>query len=245
MPGIFYLKKQTLVAFIDNAEPQAITELANTLATGDKDKIEKLVSKINENSRVALHLSGDPKDREDVKRAVQEALDKFGEIHILVLNVDDSLSKGISEITYDDWNQSFQNNLDPVFLFCSEVILRMREQKYGRVINIGSLDYLGRQGRSHYSAAKSAIFGFTRSLALEAGKDSVTVNAVIKGDVSDASLSEDAAAALANGIPVKRLGTPEDIAYAVSFFASDTSKYLTGQTLFVCGGKDIHSSMSI
>ncbi len=148
-------------------------------------------------------------------------------------------------MTYDDWNKSFQANLDPLFLFCSDVIPRMRDKKYGRVINIGNIDYLGQKGMSNYSAVKSAIFGFTRSLALEVGKEKITVNAVIKGDVSNPNLSEEASEKLAGSIPVKKLGTPEDVAYAVAYFASDTSKYVTGQTLFVCGGKSIHSSMSI
>ncbi len=215
------------------------------IADDDQSKIQGLVTKIKDLGGEAIGLEGDPKKADDVKKAVETAVDKFGEIHVLVNNVDDPMSKGISELTYDDWNQSLQNNLNPLFLFCRDVITRMREQKYGRIINSGSIDYLGRKGKSNYSAVKSAIFGFTRSLALEVGKECITVNAVIKGDVSDSNLSEEESEKLANSIPVKKLGTPEDVAYAVAYFASDTSKYVTGQTLFVCGGKSIHSSMSI
>lgn len=215
------------------------------IANNDQSKMQGLVAKIKDIGGEAIALEGDPEKADDVEKAVQTALDKFGEIHVLINNVDEPLNKGISELTYDDWNKSFQANLDPLFLFCREVIARMREQKYGRVINLGNIEYLGQKGKSSYSAVKSAIFGFTRSLALEVGKENITVNAVIKGDVSNPNLSEEESEKIANSLPVKKLGIPEDVAYAVAYFASDTSKYVTGQTLFVCGGKSIHSSMSI
>jgi len=215
------------------------------MADNDQLKIKGLETKIKDFGGEAVALEGDPKKADDVKKAVEEAVDKFGEIHILVNNVDEPMKRGISELTYDDWNKTFKTNLDPLFLFCSNVINRMREQKYGRVINLGNLDYLGQKGMSNYSAVKSAIFGFTRSLALEMGRESITVNAVIKGDVSNSDLSDEESEKIASSIPVKKLGTPEDVAYAVAYFASDTTKYVTGQTLFVCGGKSIHSSMSI
>lgn len=98
---------------------------------------------------------------------------------------------------------------------------------------------------SSYAAAKSAIFGLTRSLALESARDGVTVNCVAKGDIATAGMTEADIEASVKAIPVRRIGRPEDVAKAVGFFASDRSPYVTGQTFFVCGGKSIHFSMSI
>jgi len=121
----------------------------------------------------------------------------------------------------------------------------MKTRKYGRVINISSLSYLGFQGLSSYAAAKSALFGLTRSLALESARNGVTVNCVAKGDMATAGMDEATIEKCIKAIPVRRMGKPEDVAKAVGFFASDRSPYVTGQTFFVCGGKSIHFSMSI
>jgi 3-oxoacyl-[acyl-carrier protein] reductase/2-[hydroxy(phenyl)methyl]-succinyl-CoA dehydrogenase BbsC subunit len=121
----------------------------------------------------------------------------------------------------------------------------MRKNSHGRIISIGSLDYLGWQGKANYSAARSAIFGFTRSLALELAKSGITVNYVAKGEIAAAPLSEEDTARIKEVVPVQRAGKPEDVASVVGFFASDASSYLTGQTLFVCGGKSIYFSMSV
>ncbi|SPD74192.1 conserved hypothetical protein [uncultured Desulfobacterium sp.] len=219
------------------------------IAGDDQGKTDGIVTRIkNEIKDSAQYVTGlvaDLRTSDGVKKAVETAMDKFGEINILVNNADDPLNKAIADMSDDDWNRSIQNNLYPVFFLCREVVPKMAAKKYGRVINIGSMDYLGWQGKSGYSAAKSALFGFTRSLALETARDRITVNSVIKGDVTTAGLNEEAAAKLANSLPVKRMGTPADVSYAVAYFASDTSKYVTGQTLFVCGGRSIHSSMSI
>ena len=211
----------------------------------DQAKTDACASKIKAVGGDAASITGDPAKADDVRKAVDEVLETFGGIHILINNADDPSGSGIGDLAYDDWKKSFSANLDPLFLLCHEVIPRMREKQYGRVINIGSIDYLGWPGKVNYSAAKSAVFGFTRSLALEMAKDNITVNTVVKGDVVYSGLSEEDAEKLAASLPVKKAGKPEDIAYAVNFFASDISKYVTGQTLFVCGGKSMHFSMSI
>jgi 3-oxoacyl-[acyl-carrier protein] reductase/2-[hydroxy(phenyl)methyl]-succinyl-CoA dehydrogenase BbsC subunit len=96
-----------------------------------------------------------------------------------------------------------------------------------------------------YSAAKSSMLGFTRSLALETAKDKITVNWVVKGTIHKSNMSQEQEEKMAAKIPVQKLGTPEDVAGAVTFFAAETSKFITGQTFFVCGGKSLSFSMSI
>ena len=215
------------------------------VADSDQGKVDSLVSKINAGGGEALGVVADPTRFDDVKKVVGEVVARFGRVDILVNNVDDPHCKDIAEMSKDDWDKAIDNNLSPVFLFTREVVGIMRKNNYGRVISIGSLDYLGWQGKANYSAARSAIFGFTRSLALELAKSGITVNYVAKGEITTAALSEEDTARIKEVVPVQRAGKPEDVAGVVGFFASDASKYLTGQTLFVCGGKSIHSSMSV
>lgn len=211
----------------------------------DGNKIDAFAAKIEARGGEAKSVIGDLSKPDDVSKMVSEIEDVFGEIHVLINNVDDPAGKGIADLTYSDWNKSLCANLDPLFLLCHEIIPIMKEKKYGRVINVGSIDYLGWPGKVNYSSAKSALLGFTRSLALETAIDNITINTVAKGDVAHPGLTEEDGAKLAERLPVKRLGRPEDIANTVAFFASDNSKYVTGQTLFVCGGKSMHFSMSI
>jgi 3-oxoacyl-[acyl-carrier protein] reductase/2-[hydroxy(phenyl)methyl]-succinyl-CoA dehydrogenase BbsC subunit len=211
----------------------------------DQAKVDSLVSKIKDHGGEAVGVVADPTKTTEVKKAVDEVMKQFGKIDILVNNIDNPKVKGFSDLTDDDWNEAIDTNLNSVFSFCHEVVPKMQGKKHGRIINLSSLDYLGWQGKSSYSAAKSALFGFTRALALELAREGITVNCLPVSDINPSGLSEEEAAKLAGFLPVQRIGQPEDVANAVGFMASDTSKYVTGQTLFVCGGKCMHYSMSI
>jgi len=191
-------------------------------------------------------VSLDPADSNSVKANITKILEKHGAIDILVNNFDHKDGLPISEGTLTNWESSLKENLTPVISFCLNVIPAMQKNKYGRIVTVGSLDYLGVKNRSNYSAAKSALFGMTRSFALETAKDGITVNQVIKGDIKSNidDLSAEAEAKIAGVMPVQRLGKPEDIAFAVAYLAADSSRYVTGQNLIVCGGKSIYSSMS-
>ncbi|MBI5588853.1 MAG: SDR family oxidoreductase [Deltaproteobacteria bacterium] len=211
----------------------------------DKIKIDELVARIQAEGGQAIGIATNAARSGDVKALVAKVIDQNSRIDILINNMDCPGGKPIAELSDEDWDDCIAVNLNSVFYFCREVLPKMREQKYGRIINVGSLDYIGWPGKANYSAAKSAIFGLTRSLALESAKDDVTVNCVAKGDLRSADMSDEQAEKLAAAIPVKKLGTPEDVARAVGYFASDASGYVTGQTFFVCGGKSAHFSMSI
>lgn len=191
-------------------------------------------------------VSLDPTDSNSVKAAVAKLLEKHGAVDILINNFDHKDGLPISEGSLINWESSLKENLTPVISFCLNVIPEMQKHKYGRIVTVGSLDYLGVQNRSNYSTAKSALFGLTRSFALEIAKDGITVNQVIKGDIKSPpdDLSAEAEAKAAGLMPVQRLGKPEDVAFAVAYLAADSSKYVTGQNLIVCGGKSIYSSMS-
>jgi 3-oxoacyl-[acyl-carrier protein] reductase/2-[hydroxy(phenyl)methyl]-succinyl-CoA dehydrogenase BbsC subunit len=211
----------------------------------DQGKVASLVSMIKAKGGSALGLTVNGTQPGEVKTAVAKILADFGKVDILINNADSRKLSKIQDVSDAQWQESLTANLSPVFLFCRELIPAMCAQQHGRIVNISSIDYIGLPGMSNYSAAKSALFGFTRSLALEVARDNVTVNCVAKGDIRTSDMSDEDVEKLASRLPVKKLGTPEDAARAVCFFASDTSKYVTGQTFFVCGGKSAYFSMSI
>lgn len=227
--GLNFGKRGVKVVIVDNVD----------------EKVNGLVARIKDAGGEARGVVADPTSPEDVKRAVEVIIEDFTKIDILINNVDEMIDKGSADLTDHDWSRLIAVNLNPAFFFCREILPKMRENKYGRIINMSSLYYLGWPGKVAYSASKSAIFGFTRSLALEVAKNDITVNTVAVGDLSRPGLSEEDTEKMAKSIPVMRLAEPDDVANAVGFLSSQSAKYVTGQTLFVCGGKSIHFSMSI
>ncbi|MDX9788958.1 MAG: SDR family NAD(P)-dependent oxidoreductase [Desulfobacterales bacterium] len=219
------------------------------IAGSDKASVDQTVAQIKEAKGEAIGCVVNPSNEGEVKAAVKKAVDTYGKLDVLVNNIAVKANvlqgKKTTDLTQADWNKTVTSGTDPLFLFCREAVSVMREKKYGRIINIGSLYYLGWPKVASLSAANAAIYGFTRALALETAIDNITVNSIGVGDLADAGLSEEETAKLKGSIPMARLGKPEDIDNAVEFFASRSAKYITGQTLFVCGGKCIHFSMSI
>ena len=204
-----------------------------------------MVLKLKEKGIEAYGTTADTADCTGAKQAISAVMEKYGKIDVLINNSDKLEKQSIVGTYAKDWYQGAKNNIDPAFFMCRECIAVMRKQGYGRIINIGSIEYLGLPETSIYSASKSSMLGFTRSLALETAKDNITVNWVVKGEIQSSDMSADEIETLAAKTPVKRIGTPEDVAGAVSFFAAEASKFVTGQTFFVCGGKSLYFSMSI
>ncbi len=140
----------------------------------------------------------------------------------------------------DDWNQVITTNLTAVYRLSKAVLRRMMKERRGRIINITSIvGVTGNPGQVNYSAAKAGVLGFTKSLALEVASRGITVNAVAPGFIDTdmtRALSEEQRAALADRIPMARLGAAEDVASAVLFLASPQAGYITGETLHVNGG---------
>lgn len=209
------------------------------------ENTSNMVKKLKDQGIEAFGVTCDPADCTGAKQAVAAVMDKYGRIDVLVNNSDQVETKAIDECKAKDWYQGAKNNIDPSFFLCREAIKIMRDQGYGRIVNIGSFEYLGLPKTSIYAASKSSMLGFTRSLALETAKDNITVNWVVKGSIQTADMSAEQVESLAKKVPVQKLGTPDDVAGAVAFFASETSKFVTGQTFFVCGGKSLYFSMSI
>ena len=187
---------------------------------------------------VALHA--DVSDSAQVNAAVQEALQQFGSLQVLMCCAGIAQQKLFTDLTDEDWHRMMGVDLDGVFYACRAVLPGMIRQKYGRILLVSSM--WGQTGGScevHYSAAKAGVIGLTKALAKEEGPSGITVNCVAPGVINTDMvqvLGQETLDELAKETPLGRLGTPEDIAYAVSFFASERAGFITGQVLTADGG---------
>jgi 2-hydroxycyclohexanecarboxyl-CoA dehydrogenase len=189
----------------------------------------------------------DVTDRAQLDTAVAAIRDQFGPILVLVNAAGVEGFKKFSTMSFDEWSKVIDVNLNGVFHTIQAVLPDMVESGWGRIVNISSSStHSGQPFMSHYVAAKSAVNGLTKSLALEYGPCGITVNAVPPGFVDTPMLRSAESRHLLGGsvedhinrTPVRRVGRPEDIAAACSFFISEEASYITGQILGVNGGRN-------
>lgn len=246
--------KKNRVALIVGAADEVGAAIALQLATAGArlaligapgDKLDALAGRVAECGAEVLAIEVDTTDPAAISDGVERVLKHFKRIDILVNNAGEVVGKPLCELAAGDVATAVAAALAAPFHFMREVVPAMQKNGFGRVISISELGYLGAAKQANAGAARAGLFGLTRSVALEAARDGVTVNTVVKGDIASAATSDAEKEKLVNGIPVKRLGTADDVARAVRFFAADSSRYLTGQTLFVCGGKSAYFSMSM
>ncbi|URQ63575.1 3-oxoacyl-ACP reductase FabG [SAR86 cluster bacterium] len=166
----------------------------------------------------------------------QEKLESF-KPSILVNNAGVTKDNLFLRMTENDWNEVIETNLNGTYKLTKMFLKDMIKNKWGRIINIGSVSGLmGNPGQTNYSASKAALEGFTRSLAKEIGSRNVTVNLVSPGFINTDMTSDLSIETLEDQIPLRRMGNPSDVASLVSFLASEGAGYITGQTLVVDGG---------
>ncbi len=173
------------------------------------------------------------------------AIDAFGRVDILVNNVGIARDGWLTRMSEEDWDAVIDVNLRSQFLCCRAAVQHMMDQEHGRIINISSRAWLGGAGQTNYSASKGAVVSLTRSLALEMARYGVTANCIAPALVDTPlfrGLDEEVQERLVKTIPARRIGTPADIGNAAVFLASDESSYVTGQTLYVCGGRSLGAS---
>ena len=177
----------------------------------------------------------------DCKRCAQEVEAALGPIEVLVNNAGITRDGFFHKMSLEQWQEVIHTNMDSVFNMTRQVIEGMRERNYGRIINISSINgQKGQAGQSNYSAAKAGMIGFTKALAMESANKGITVNCVAPGYTSTEMVSAIAPAVLEKiigGIPVGRLGTPEEVAEICAFLASDNASFITGATIAVNGGQ--------
>jgi 3-oxoacyl-[acyl-carrier protein] reductase len=176
----------------------------------------------------------------DVERLVKSALDAFGRIDVLVNNAGITRDTLIMRMSEDDWDAVVDTNLKSAFLVTKAVMRQMLKQRAGRIVNITSISgVMGNAGQANYSASKAGLMGLTRSTAREVASRNITCNAIAAGVVDTdiwQGVPQAAIDAMLERIPAGRKGTPDDIAEAAAFLASDAASYITGQVLNVDGG---------
>lgn len=220
-------------------------ELASQGATvvinyvSNAERAEQVVREIYEYNPNVSAIQGDVTRCEDVFRICDHVLDAHGTIDILINNAGITRDNRFLNMSEEDWNDVISTNMNSLFNMTKQILPKMVEQNYGRIINISSIiGQSGGFGQTNYSAAKAGMIGFTKSLALETARYNITVNAVCPGyTFTDmvAAVPEKVQEKITAKIPKGRFGTPTEIAKAVRFLAAD-GDYITGQCINVNGG---------
>lgn len=190
----------------------------------------------------AQFISCDIGDIKDVENLFKSVIDTFGKVDAVVNNAGIIRDNVIWKMPEEDFDKVIDINLKGTWLMCKVAGTLMRDQKSGRIVNITSRAWLGNRGQSNYSASKAGVVGLTRVLALELGKYGVLVNAIAPGLIDTPltqKLPQDVQEQLIEAQPTKSMGKPEDIANTVAFLCNEQTQFITGQTIYVDGGKSI------
>ena len=207
---------------------------------GNEAAAEAVKQEIEAAGGEAILVKANVADEAAVQEMVQKTTDAFGRIDILVNNAGITRDGLLARMKEEDWDAVLSTNLKGVFLTTKAVAKVMMKQRAGRIVNMASVvGITGNAGQANYAAAKAGVIGFTKTIAKELASRGVTANAVAPGFIATdmtAVLSDKAKEAALAGIPLGRMGTPEDVSAAVLFLVSDQASYITGQVLNVDGG---------
>jgi len=208
------------------------------------EAMDRLVAEAGAQADSLMGVKVDVTAAEQVSAAVAQVAERWKTPDLLVNNAGLTRDKRLVNMSEADWDLVLDVNLKSQFLCAKAVVPGMVEQGFGRIVNISSRAWLGGFGQANYSAAKGGVISLTRTLAIELARHGITANAIAPGAIDTpilAPLSEEQRAKIMATIPVGRIGKPEDIAHAVLMFADPKASYITGQTLYVCGGRSLSS----
>lgn len=206
----------------------------------ENKELENTKKEIEEIGIQVIAVKGDVANFEECENFVKQVIERFGQIDVLVNNAGITKDMLLMRMKKEDFEQVIDTNLVGTFNVTKNVVPYMMKARSGRIINISSVVGIsGNAGQTNYSASKAGIIGFTKSLAKEIASRNILVNAVAPGfietNMTDV-LKDDVKQEIAKNIPLKRMGTAQDVANVVKFFASDDSSYITGQVINVDGG---------
>ena len=182
----------------------------------------------------------DVKDKDSIKELNKQIKEKHGTVSVLINNAGITADNLMIRMSDDEWNDVIETNLSSIFRITKEIVRDMMKQRYGRIINIGSVVGLsGNAGQVNYSSSKSALLGFSKSLAREVASRNITVNTISPGFIDTdmtKKLKEEQKSALISSIPLGRMGSASELANVVKFIASEEASYITGENINVNGG---------
>ena len=206
----------------------------------ENEDLENTKKELAEIGVEVLAVQGDVSNYEDCERFVKQVIEKFGHIDVLVNNAGITRDSLLIRMKEEDFKQVVDTNLGGTFNVTKNVISYMMKAHSGRIINISSVvGVAGNAGQTNYSASKAGIIGFTKSLAKEVASRNILVNAIAPGFIETdmtGVLKEEIRNEIAKNIPVKRMGSAQEVAKVVKFLASEESSYITGQVINVDGG---------
>jgi len=210
------------------------------LASRNMARIEELAGLLRSEGREAFVIPVDMASSESIQEAIHKTAQDFGPIAILVNNAAITKDGLAMRMKQEDWDSVIATNLTGAFLAIQQVLPAMMRERWGRIINISSVvGEMGNPGQANYVASKAGLIGLTKAIAQEMGSRNITVNAVAPGFVETdmtAGLSQDRKDNMIGHVALKRIGTPDDVAAAVRFLASEEAGYITGHVLDVNGG---------
>src|SRR6202040_1833823 len=210
------------------------------VAARNHEKLNELVSKITAANGKGAAFALDVSDEEQIKSACKAAIEQFGKIDILVNNAGITRDQLVMRMKRADWDAVLSTNLTSAYLCIQQVIGSMLKQRWGRIINITSVfGQMGQAGQANYAASKAGLIGLTMAVAREVASRNITCNAVAPGFIETnmtAALSDEFKQTAVKTIPLGRVGSPNDVASAVCFLASEEASYITGHVLNVNGG---------
>jgi len=216
----------------DDVQGVAILEMNEELALATAKELDPKGERV-------LAVACNVADQANVNEAMAKVIERFGRIDILVNNAGITRDAMFHKMTVEQAKQVMDVHFFGTFYCCQAVIGGMREREYGKIVNISSTSAFGNIGQSNYSAAKAAIDGFTRTLALESARKNITVNSIAPGMVDTdilKTIPEHIMQQKIAATPAQRLGQPAEIAAVASFLASDDSSWVTGNCILACGG---------
>ena len=230
---------------------QRLAEAGAAVAVVDLDEAACVdtVQRITAAGGKALAVGADVTDADSVEQAFTRIASELGPVGVLVNNAGVTRDNMLFKMSVQDWDTVMGVHLKGAFLSSKAAQKQMVEQRWGKIVNLSSVSALGNRGQANYSTAKAGVQGFTRTLAIELGPFGINVNAIAPGFiVSDMTAAtaerigmdfQELQDKTAEVTPVRRVGTPADIANAVAFLTSDASSFITGQTIYVDGGRKL------
>ncbi|MBZ5721503.1 MAG: 3-oxoacyl-[acyl-carrier-protein] reductase [Acidobacteriia bacterium] len=218
----------------------AETGAAVAVAARNQDKLSELVSQVTSAGGKAAAFALDVAEEEQIKSTIKKVIEQFGKIDILVNNAGITRDQLVMRMKRADWDAVLNTNLTSAYLCTQQVMGSMLKQRWGRIINVTSIfGQTGQAGQANYAASKAGLIGLTMAIAREVASRNITCNAVAPGFIETAmtsGLGDDFKQNALKMIPLGRIGTPEDVANAVAFLASEEASYITGHVMNVNGG---------